>query len=234
MKTLKTLLFYLLLAIFTTFYGIICSPLLLLRDADKIAKVGYLWAKFTLLLLRYICGVKIREIGTNNIPASPFIASSKHQSTLETIFFITKFSCPSYVLKKELLHIPVFGWYLRFMGMICINRNSRSAIKQIALQAKKVFQNKRTLVIFPEGTRSIGPSDVTNYKSGIYLLHKQLPEIKILPIALNSAKVWHKSKFAIEPGTVTFSYLPPQDFGTNKAQFMHNLCNVIETEYTKL
>lgn len=233
-NTVKTLLFYLSFAIFTIFYGVIHTPLLLKGDTNRIAKIGLTWAKTTLLLLRHICGVKIQEIGEHNIPSSSFIAASKHQSVLETVFFIVKFSCPSYVLKKELLNIPVFGWYLRFMGMICIDRNSKSALKQIAEQAALVFKANRTLVIFPEGTRSAGASSPENYKAGIYLLHKQFPDTPIMPIALNSAKVWHKSRFSIIPGTVTVSYLPPQALGEDKKSFMQNLCNTIEAEYTKL
>jgi len=224
--TFRTILFYIMATIWTIFSGLAGLPLLLTFQPKIIGFTSYLWSVGTLFLLRYICGVKIKEIGRQNIPSKPFIVASKHQSVFETIFLLKRFFNSSFILKKELQYIPIYGWYLPAMGMIGIDRNLKSAIKQIIRGVERLKKDNRVIIIFPEGTRTeVGQHP--EYKNGIYYIQKAT-KLSTLPIALNSGKLWCKSRFAILPGTVTVQYLPAINHMEDRDTFMHELKNSIE------
>lgn len=195
---------------------------------------GYMWSQTNIFLLKIICKINLEISGLDNIPKNEnFVIASKHQSTWDTIFFLKFFINPAYILKKELLYIPLFGQYLMMMGMLYIDRSKgKKSLEKISSEAKKIILNdKRNLVIFPEGTRT-AINQKTRYKSGIYTIAKN-NFCKILPVALNSGKYWPKGSFFKYPGTIKIHFLPHISQIDNKDQFMKNLEKSIEESCRK-
>ena len=168
------------------------------------------WARLMLFLLRVICGVRYRVLGAEHIPKTPSIVLSKHQSAWETLAFQQIFPPQVWVLKKELLRIPFFGWGLAMTSPIAIDRGSgKAALKQIVKQGKDRLQQGFWIVIFPEGTR-IAPGEKGKYGIGGAWLatHADAP---VIPVAHNAGEFWSKDAFVKLPGTITVSIGAPID-----------------------
>ncbi|NRA73294.1 MAG: 1-acyl-sn-glycerol-3-phosphate acyltransferase [Rickettsiales bacterium] len=183
-----------------------------------------------LTLLRYICKINVKIIDKGNIPAYPFIVASKHQSALETLALHLLFSESIFVLKRELLFIPIVGIYLKNIGSIVINRaKGRSAILHIKKQLLEL-SDKTSLIIFPEGTRTIAGEYTKGYNSGIAMIYEEL-KWPILPVALNTGLFWPK-RGAMCSGIATIKILPAikpsEDY--NRKQFLQHLNEIIESE----
>ena len=166
------------------------------------------WAHIMMFLLRLICGIRYRVIGTEHIPAVPSIVLSKHQSAWETIAFQQIFPPQVWVLKKELLRVPFFGWGLALTSPIAIDRSSRkAALKQIVEQGKDRLKQGFWIIVFPEGTR-IAPGKKGKYGIGGAWLgaHTGAP---VVPVAHNAGEFWGKNSFLKLPGTITVSIGPP-------------------------
>jgi 1-acyl-sn-glycerol-3-phosphate acyltransferase len=168
------------------------------------------WAHLMLYLLRLVCRVDYRVIGAEHIPDTPSVILSKHQSAWETLAFQQIFPPQVWVLKKELLYVPFFGWGLAMTNPIAIDRGSgKAALKQIVKQGKDRLKNGFWIVIFPEGTR-IAPGSKGKYRIGGAWLatHTNAP---VVPVALNSGEYWGKNALIKLPGTITVSIGPPID-----------------------
>ena len=168
------------------------------------------WAHLMLFLLRLICGIRYRVIGVEHIPAAPSIILSKHQSAWETLAFQQIFPPQVWVLKKELLRVPFFGWGLALTSPIAIDRSSRkAALKQIVEQGKDRLKQGFWIVIFPEGTR-IAPGKKGKYGIGGAWLatHTGVP---VVPVAHNAGEFWGRNSFLKLPGTITVSIGEPID-----------------------
>ena len=168
------------------------------------------WAHIMLFLLRLICGIRYRVIGVEHIPAAPSIILSKHQSAWETLAFQQIFPAQVWVLKKELLRVPFFGWGLALTSPIAIDRSSRkAALKQIVEQGKDRLKQGFWIVIFPEGTR-IAPGKKGKYGIGGAWLatHTGAP---VVPVAHNAGEFWGRNSFLKLPGTITVSIGEPID-----------------------
>jgi 1-acyl-sn-glycerol-3-phosphate acyltransferase len=166
------------------------------------------WAHIMMFLLRLICGIRYRVIGTEHIPTVPSIVLSKHQSAWETIAFQQIFPPQVWVLKKELLRVPFFGWGLALTSPIAIDRSSRkAALKQIVEQGKDRLKQGFWIIVFPEGTR-IAPGKKGKYGIGGAWLgtHTGAP---VVPVAHNAGEFWGKNSFLKLPGTITVSIGPP-------------------------
>jgi 1-acyl-sn-glycerol-3-phosphate acyltransferase len=187
----------------TIIWGIVFSPMLLLSRGHRvILKVGRTWSKVTIFLLENICRITSNIIGLENIPKGPFIVASKHQSAWETIFFLCLFDNPIFIIKQELIKIPIYGWYLDKMLMISIDRKrGGNALKHIRLGVSSAIAQGRPVIIFPEGTRAAISSRV-KLKSGIKFLHEQFPDIPIIPISLNSGMHWVNNSIMKKPGVI--------------------------------
>jgi 1-acyl-sn-glycerol-3-phosphate acyltransferase len=194
---------------------------------------GKPWADFSLLLARIFCGIKYEVRGRENIQNTPVIYASKHQSAWDTIIFLNLFPNVAYVLKKELLRLPFWGWYLWRMKMIAIDRSAgSSSIKQIIRDGKAALAEGRPIVIFPEGTRKkLG--ETPDYQSGITALYSSLATT-VVPVALNSGVYWGKNAFFKTPGTIIIEFLPPIPPGLTKKEFIERLQNDIETASNNL
>jgi 1-acyl-sn-glycerol-3-phosphate acyltransferase len=173
-------------------------------------RVTSTWTRTMLFLLRVICGVKYRVLGEENIPKTPSIILSKHQSAWETMAFQKIFPPQVWVLKKELLNIPFFGWGLSMTSPIAIDRSSgKAALDQVVEQGRDRLKQGFWVVIFPEGTR-IAPGKKGKYKIGGAWLatHTDVP---VVPVAHNAGELWGRNAFVKHPGTITVSVGKPID-----------------------
>jgi len=209
------------------------------KTADKLGKV---WSLAVLTGLKYICQINYKIKGLNNIPKNtPFIIASKHQSILETIIIYKTFREPVFILKKELLFLPLYGWALAMTNQISINRKeTRKAFKKITETAKYYFEkNSQTMIIFPQGTRTPIHSTTEKYpyKAGVIGLAKSL-ECPILPTAINTGLFWGKRQFIKNPGTVIIEFLKPittkELRKKNKKQLIQQLELEIENKSNEL
>jgi len=209
LTVLRSTLYSLLQIIITPLYFIIILAAFPLPPIRRY-RITSGWAHIMLFLLRLICGIHYRVIGIEHIPAAPSIILSKHQSAWETLAFQQIFPAQVWVLKKELLRVPFFGWGLALTSPIAIDRSSRkAALKQIVEQGKDRLKQGFWIVIFPEGTR-IAPGKKGKYGIGGAWLatHTGAP---VVPVAHNAGEFWGRNSFVKLPGTITVSIGEPID-----------------------
>ena len=190
------------------------------------------WASFC---LRFFLSTKIIVKGKENIINNKkFFIAASHQSMFETFFLQTIFNSPVFILKKELLLIPIFGWYLNKIGSISIKRNkiSKENIGFFDDILKLVNSSDRPLIIFPQGTRLL-PEDRFPFKKGVSRIYKEL-EILCQPIAINSGYTWPKKGFKKIKTTLTISILKPIEPGLDKEFFLKSLQETIYSELDDL
>ena len=189
--------------------------------------MGY-WASFC---LKFFLSTKIIIKGKENIiKDKKFFIAASHQSMFETFFLQTIFNSPVFILKKELLMIPIFGWYLKKIGSISIKRNkvSKENLGFFDDISKQVNSSDRPLIIFPQGTR-LHPKDRIPFKKGSSRIYEKL-KISCQPVAINSGNTWPK-RGSIKSNTVlTISILKPIDPGLKKEIFLKELEGAIYSE----
>jgi len=193
--------------------------------------MGY-WASFC---LRFFLSTKLVVKGKENIINNKkFFIAASHQSIFETFFLQTIFNSPVFILKKELLMIPIFGWYLKKIGSISINRNkiSKDNLGFFGEILKLINSSNRPLIIFPQGTRLL-PEDRAPFKKGASRIYEEL-RIPCQPIAINSGFTWPKHGSKKINTTLTVSILNPIEPGLNKRIFLKNLQDIIYTELDTL
>lgn len=160
------------------------------------------WAKGTIDLLRIICNVNYKVEGMENLPEGAAIVMAKHQSTWETLFLQKLLPPQLWVVKRELLRVPIFGWGLALCEPIAINRSAgRKAVDQMVEQGKQKLDQGRWIIIFPEGTR-VTPGESNRYKIGGSILASQV-DYPVVPVAHNAGEYWPKHSLIKWPGTVT-------------------------------
>ncbi|RIY00007.1 1-acyl-sn-glycerol-3-phosphate acyltransferase [Aureimonas flava] len=185
------------------------------------------WARNSLWLLRTVAGTGSRVEDAAMMPAGSCIVAAKHQSFWDVIALLLVVERPAFILKKELMGIPVFGWYARTMGMIPVDRSRRAAVLPSLLAgARKAVSEGRQIVIYPEGTRS-APGTAPNYRPGIHFLYAELG-IPAVPVALNSGLFWPRQAVRREPGTIRAQFLEPIPPGLNRETFIAALRDRIE------
>jgi 1-acyl-sn-glycerol-3-phosphate acyltransferase len=206
---LRSVLYALLQIIITPFYFLIVFASFPLSPLTRY-RITSGWAHLMLFLLKIVCGISYRVIGKENIPTRPSIILSKHQSAWETLAFQQIFPPQVWVLKRELLLVPFFGWGLALTSPIAIDRSSRkAALRQIVDQGKDRLAKGFCIVIFPEGTR-IPPGKKGRYGIGGAWLgtHTGAP---VVPVAHNAGHFWGRNAFVKRPGTITVSIGAPID-----------------------
>lgn len=192
------------------------------------------WAATQLFGLRWICGVKVVQRGLEHRPRTgPALIAAKHQGMLDVIAPFTVLEDPCFVLKKELIALPFFGWHAAKADMIPIDRETAaSALKKMVVAARERVGAGRQLVIFPEGTR-VEPGAPTEYKPGVAALYRDL-DLPCVPVATNSGAHWPPHGFIRRPGTVVFEWMEPIPAGLKRQEFMAELERRIETASTAL
>jgi len=212
--------------------GLVMMPMILLpRPVFRL--FVQLWSSGNAFLLRWVAGIKVEVRGREFIPAEPAIIACKHQSEWETHIFLHLVHDPVYVMKKELRYIPAYGLYAMKMGMLFIDRGGRSkTLRKLVSGAKNALANRRTVVIFPEGTRSM-PGKKLRYRVGIAALYSDLNKL-VYPVAHNSGHYWPKKSFRKYAGTIVIEFLPPIPAGLDRREFMARLENSIESAADRL
>ena len=221
------------------FFGIIVIslfflPALLLPNKIVLfgGKVMGYWAGFCLKLF---LSTKINIKGKENIISNDkFFIASSHQSMFETFYLQTIFNAPIFILKKELLQIPIFGWYLKKIGSISIKRNkiTKDNLGFFDNVSKIVSESNRPIIIFPQGTRVL-PTERPEFKKGVSRIYKEL-NISCQPIAINSGYVWPKNGLKSSNKTITISVLKPIPSGLKKEEFLKILENNIYSELNNI
>ena len=196
---------------------------------------GKIMGHWSAICLRFFLSTKIIIKGKENIIKNEkFFIASSHQSMFETFFLQTIFNSPVFILKKELLKIPVFGWYLKKIGSIYIDRNkiTKENLGFFDQISNLIKSSNRPLIIFPQGTR-LTPDDRTPFKKGASRIYDEL-KIKCQPVAINSGNIWPK-KGKLKPNkNLTISILKPIESGLNKDIFLQNLQDSIYFELDSL
>jgi 1-acyl-sn-glycerol-3-phosphate acyltransferase len=198
-----------------------------------IVEVAKSWGRTSTWLLRVICGTHVEIRGAEKIPWGPLLVASKHQSTWETFGIISLFVDPAFILKRELLWLPLFGWYAWKGRMIPVDRGARAqALAAIAKETRAHLADGRQIIIFPEGTRRPAGAE-PNYKFGVVHLYAEAG-VPCLPIALNSGVFWPRRSITRYPGTIRVEILDPIAPGLDKKAFASRLQETIEEATARL
>ena len=227
MLLLRSLLFNLFLyaGIVTVF--IIALPTLFLPPQFALF-FGKCLGHYVVFIVRIFLGTKVEFKGVNNIPKTEkYFVASAHQSMFETFALQSVLDYPVFILKKELLKIPLFGFYLKKIKSIEIVRDTttKDNISFFEKVATIIKNENRPLLIFPQGTR-VQVDEKVPFKKGVGRIYEAL-NISCVPIALNSGKVWPKKGIVKYPGEITVSFLEPIKPGLNRDEFIKSLENLV-------
>ena len=210
----------------TTVIAIVGVPLLAF-PRRVVVGWSHFWIVFCLAWLRLTCRLTHRLGGLENMPAGPVIIASKHQSTWETLAFALLFPNAAIVLKRELLFIPVVGWAMARAGHIGVERgDGAAALRGLVRRAKAAIAEGRSILIYPEGTRTPVGSQ-KSYQVGTAALYRQLG-VPVVPVALNSGLFWGRRKFIKRPGVIDVEILPAIPPGLDRKVFMATLRDRVE------
>ena len=216
------------------FISIIFLPSLLLPRAIVLLG-GKLMGHWTSFCLKIFLSTKILVKGKENIITNKkFFIAASHQSMFETFFLQTIFNGPVFILKKELLLIPIFGWYLKKIGSISIKRNkvTKDNLGFFDEITNQIKNSDRPVIIFPQGTRVL-PNERPPFKKGVARIYEEL-KITCQPIAINSGYVWPKNGTKQSKRTITVSILEPIEYGLNKEDFLKTIEKNIYEELNKI
>jgi len=216
------------LFLFFFFLGIIFISLLFLPALLMPSKIvlfgGKLMGYWSGICLKLFLSTKIIIKGKENIINNEkFFIASSHQSMFETFYLQTIFNSPIFILKKELLKIPIFGWYLKKIGSISVNRNkvAKDNLGFIEKIKNSVHNSNRPILIFPQATRVL-PDDKVPFKKGVGRIYKELG-IKCQPIAINSGRVWQKKNILLPNKSITISILEAINPGLDSNIFVKTI-----------
>ena len=171
-------------------------------STKRLQRLGAMWIKVVLNALKFLCGVSWKVEGVENIPNTPCIVVSNHQGQWESFFLQTLFIPSTSIIKKELLLIPVFGWALRCMKPITLNRLNRvSSLKKVIKKGVIKLKNGFSIILFPEGTRISPEKGIQPFARSCGLLSVK-SGFPVLPVCHNSGKYWKNKKFIKSPGKV--------------------------------
>lgn len=223
MLLVRSMLFFLWFALISAAISIVSLPALLLPRGAIIA-VSRNWSRATLWGLRVFAGLDYEVRG--RIPAGAMLIAAKHMSMWDTVALYLILERPVVVLKRSLMNIPFYGWYIRKAGSIAVARDGSSKdVRPMFRRAREVIAQGKSILIFPEGTRK-KPGAPPDYRPGVGGLYSQLG-VPCQPVALNSGLFW--TGFWKKPGTIVVEFLEPIPAGMKRAEFMDELERRIET-----
>ncbi len=202
-------------------------------DRIWIVRGQTIWTNGIILLLRAICDLRVEIRGKEHLPKGAVLVACKHQSAFETMIFHRITRDPAVIMKKELLNIPIYGWYCRKTKMITVDRKGHAAaLKSMLTQAQAALDDERPIIIFPEGTRSPLDQDLP-FQPGVAALYSKLKQ-PVVPVALNTGLFWPRKSFLCRPGVMVIEFLPAIEPGLDRKVFMAELKSRIEAKTTEL
>ena len=209
---------------------IVSLPLLLLKDKYMIC-AGKVLSNYVILIIKSFLNTKVEFKGLENLEKhEKYFIASAHQSVFETFALQTVVPGPIFILKKELMRIPFFGWCLKKIGAIDIVRETATK-ENLSFFDKildKTSKSKRPLLIFPQGTR-VPYKDRVPFKKGVGRIYDAI-KLPCVPVALNTGKIWPKNNFNKYPGKIIISFLDPILPGLEKNKFIEKLQTTIYNE----
>lgn len=231
---LRSGLYWLVFSISTIVYGVLVGLFAWFLPFGGRMAIARQWAAINLHALRRICGLHWRVEGRENLPDQPVVVFSKHQSTWETMALARLLPLQVWVVKRELLRVPFFGWGLAAMRPIAIDRGAgRLAVEQLLEQGRRRLAQGLWVMIFPEGTR-VRPGHSKPYRMGGAILATET-ETPVLPIAHNAGDFWPRHSFVKRPGEVVISICPPiPSAGKTAEQLNDEVRAVIEGEMQRI
>jgi 1-acyl-sn-glycerol-3-phosphate acyltransferase len=232
MLVVRSLLFNVAFYANTTFWIIVLIPFVL-APRKAFLRVVQLWGRSSIWLLRVLAGTKLEFRGVERIPEGGLLVASKHQSFLETFALVTRLDDFTFILKRELMWIPFFGWYLMKAAQVPIDRKAGSqALADMNERARIEAAKGRQILIFPEGTRR-APGAPPAYKFGVAHLYANLG-VPCLPVAINTGLFWPRRKFLRHPGTAVIELLEPIPPGMPREAFFEEVKRRIEEACDRL
>ena len=232
MLVLRSIAFNVAFYLNTLFWLIMALPTFFM-PYHSVLWIAKTWGRVNLVLLRWIAGIDYEIRGLEKIPQGPLLVAAKHQSAWETFALVHLFRSPTFIMKRELQWLPIFGWLTIKGRMVPVNRGARSqALADMAERARIELADNRQLIIFPEGTRRpVGAEP--RYKYGVAHLYG-VEGVPCLPIALNSGLFWPRRSILRYPGKVLVEILDPIPPGLNQDLFFAQLQEKIETATARL
>lgn len=234
MTWLRSALFNLFFFVFSGTYAALLLPLLLLPRRWLLQPIRF-WAGFIILMLRLLCRIEVRVTGEEHLRprGGPALIAAKHQSAFDTLVWLWLLPDPAYVLKRELLDIPVWGWLARGTGMIPVDRLAGStAMRHLLRAGQAAAAEGRQMVIFPEGTR-VPPGEHRPYQPGVAAL-AAATGLPVIPVATDSGLRWGRRAFHKRPGIITVAVLPPLPAGLRRDALLRRLEDAIEPATMRL
>jgi 1-acyl-sn-glycerol-3-phosphate acyltransferase len=227
MKWARALAFNFAFFAWTVIAGTIGLPFLF-APRTATMKFGRFWARSVLVLLRIIVGLDYQIRGLDRIPRGACIIAMKHQSAWDALILPVVLGDPACVLKRELLLVPLYGWYAARAGSIAIDRKAGAgALRRMVAAARPIAAKGRPIVIFPEGTR-VAPRARLPYQPGVAALYQALA-LPLVPAAVNSGLFWGRRSFVKRPGRITLEFLEPIPPGRTRRRVMSELERRVET-----
>jgi 1-acyl-sn-glycerol-3-phosphate acyltransferase len=227
MSWLRAFAFNLVAALWTALIGTLALPLLLLpRRANMV--FGRFWAWTVLVLLRWIVGLDHEIRGRDRLPQGGCIIAVKHQSAWDALILPIVLGDPAVTVKRELLWLPIYGWYAGRAGSIGIDRKGGAgALRRMIAAARPVIAAGRPVVIFPQGTRA-APGARLPYQPGVAALYQALA-VPLVPAAVNSGLCWGRRSFLKRPGHIILEFLEPIPPGWPRKKLMDEIERRIES-----
>ncbi len=202
-------------------------------STKRLQRLGAMWIKVVLNALKFLCGVSWKVEGIENIPSTPCIVVSNHQGQWESFFLQTLFIPSTSIIKKELLLIPLFGWALRCMKPITLNRLNRvSSLKKVIKKGVIKLKNGFSIILFPEGTRISPEKGIQPFARSCGLLSVK-SGFPVLPICHNSGKYWKNKKFIKSPGEVVLRIGEPI-LGRDPKVITNDAYNWVKNNYEEI
>lgn len=192
-----------------------------------------MWVRGVMVLARTIAGIRAVTLGRENLPTGACIVAAQHQSSYETYRLFLELDEPVFILKRELMFIPIVGWFISRIGLIGIDRGAGAgAMRKVLRGAQAALDAGRQVIIFPEGTRTES-GVVRPYRPGVAALYAHC-DAPIIPMALNSGYFWGKTRILKRPGTIIFRFLPPLAPGQGKNSMLADLRERIDSASSEM
>lgn len=230
----RSIVFNLLWGAWTAMFGSLIPVLWALGTPPKAVRaLTRLWARGILRLLSTVVGLDYASAGEQNLPATPSLILVNHESTWETLAALVLFPNVAIIAKRELMRIPVMGWYLRRSPMILIDRSDPArALREMLGQSRLAIASGRSVLIFPEGSRKSHGEEIA-FKRGVELLYRSL-DVSAVPVVVDSGRFWRAGSGTKQAGTVNVSILPPISSGLKAADFIQQAQRCMRAERARI